>query len=93
MYKLLDRIDKMIPIIPDLFPIYFISCSLGIHTSINPNKIITGGRTESICNILDVEVFIVCVNIDLLKNDNIISTNKERKKFLYLLNIFITIFI
>ena len=84
---------KIIPIIPELFPMYFISFSLGIHTSTNPNKIITGGRTESICNILEVAVLIVLVSTDLLKKDNIISTNKEIKNDLYLFKTFIIVFI
>lgn len=86
-------IEKRTPIIPDLFPIYFISCSRGIHKSINPNIIIIGGRTDNICSMLEPAVLIVSVNIDLLKKDNIISTNREIKKDLYLFKIFITVFI
>ena len=87
------NIAKRTPITPDLFPIYFINCSRGTHTSINPNIIIIGGRTDSICIMLELVVLMVSINIFLLKRDNIISTNKEIKKALYLFKIFIKVFI
>ena len=46
--------DKKIPINLELFPIYFIKYSLGIHSSKRPNNIIVGGKTDNIWIRLDL---------------------------------------
>ena len=40
--------DKSIPRILEPSPIYFIKYSRGIHSSISPSNIITGGKTHNI---------------------------------------------